>query len=180
VKLEHMLDKALRMLPRDLCYAIKDEYNWYFRVIRRNPHYLKQYLKRVNVLSILLLIPKKEIKNYLNNEAREITRKSYIILREVPYQGWMDKRKNELLYVIIRTVKPTVVIETEVAAGVSSTYILYALEHNHDGTLYSIDIRARSFDGINILGEVGWFIPKSLRYRWKLLIGSSKKVLPTF
>jgi len=36
----------------------------------------------------------------------------------------MDRRKNEVLYALIRLAKPKVVVETSVGAGISSTVIL--------------------------------------------------------
>ena len=45
-----------------------------------------------------------------------------------------------LLYVICRVMKPTNVIETGVASGASSAFILLGLDKNQHGTLYSIDL----------------------------------------
>jgi len=44
------------------------------------------------------------------------------------------------LYVICRVVKPMTVVETGVAAGLSTSYILYALEKNRGEQLHSIDM----------------------------------------
>jgi len=46
----------------------------------------------------------------------------------------------EILYVIVRLLKPEKVVETGVAAGVSSAFILEAMDDNGIGTLYSIDL----------------------------------------
>ncbi|MDQ1280386.1 MAG: hypothetical protein QG670_1649 [Thermoproteota archaeon] len=45
-----------------------------------------------------------------------------------------------VLYVLCRQLKPYVVVETGVAGGMSSSYILCALEENKYGRLYSIDV----------------------------------------
>lgn len=67
------------------------------------------------------------------------------------------------------------IVETGVASGISSTYILQALEDNGKGMLYSIDINS------HILGDtkpVGWIVPEKLRRRWRLIIGDSNEKLP--
>lgn len=51
-----------------------------------------------------------------------------------------DCSEEETLYTIIRIRKPDIVVETGVAQGVSSTFILQALEDNGRGQLYSIDL----------------------------------------
>lgn len=81
----------------------------------------------------------------------------------------------EILYIITRIMKPNVVVETGVASGVSSTYILQALEDNKKGELYSIDISAHIPRGRK---RTGWIIPRQLRYRWHLIIGPSSQKLP--
>jgi hypothetical protein len=48
--------------------------------------------------------------------------------------------KGPLLYVLIRALKPKIVLETGVASGVSTLFMLQALNHNTHGTLYSIDL----------------------------------------
>ncbi|MDA4120471.1 MAG: hypothetical protein OK436_07790, partial [Thaumarchaeota archaeon] len=82
----------------------------------------------------------------------------------------------EDLYLICRTVKPTVVVETGVASGLSSAYILQALEDNASGRLYSIDLPDADTEAL--LGVVltrlpegrrpGWVVPEWLRARWDL------------
>jgi predicted O-methyltransferase YrrM len=65
-----------------------------------------------------------------------------------------------LSYSLVRIVKPKLVIETGVAAGISSTLILSALARNNYGTL-------RSFDITNKVGEL---IPSELRKLWTLKV----------
>ena len=81
----------------------------------------------------------------------------------------------EILYIITRIMKPNVVVETGVASGVSSAYILQALEDNGKGELYSIDISAYIPRGVK---PIGWIVPGSFRRRWHLIIGSSSQKLP--
>ncbi|MFC1897710.1 hypothetical protein ACFLX8_04000 [Chloroflexota bacterium] len=52
----------------------------------------------------------------------------------------IDTAQGVSLYALCRQLRPDVVVETGIASGVSSSYILCALEENKDGQLYSIDI----------------------------------------
>jgi hypothetical protein len=56
----------------------------------------------------------------------------------LPYLGWTNA--SEVLYVATRALKPSNIVETGVAAGLSSACILAALEKNGQGRLYSIDL----------------------------------------
>jgi predicted O-methyltransferase YrrM len=77
-----------------------------------------------------------------------------------------------VLYAICRQVRPAIVVETGVASGISSSYILQSLEDNKLGTLHSID--QPSWET-----QSGWIIPDHLRHRWHLIVGrSSDRLLP--
>lgn len=79
-------------------------------------------------------------------------------------------------YAAIRAFHPETVVETGVANGVSSSYILLALEKNKQGTLHSIDI---GVDKYLPPGKTwGWIVPQFLRHRWDMCIGDSKVLLP--
>jgi predicted O-methyltransferase YrrM len=80
-----------------------------------------------------------------------------------------------LCYLACRLISPAIVIETGVAYGVSSSFILRALEENGRGTLYSVDLppfkkHYERFWGIAV--------PDDLRSRWRLHRGTSASVLP--
>lgn len=96
----------------------------------------------------------------------------------------MNSQENAgfFLYVLIRAIKPDIVVETGVSSGESSTYILQGLADNKKGRLYSIDLPANSTrekqDYVFPHGmSSGWAIPDHLRDRWELKLGSSKEVL---
>lgn len=76
------------------------------------------------------------------------------------------------VYILCRIWKPDIVVETGVAAGYSSTIILQALEDNSKGRLFSVDLGKKWFGK-----DVGWLVPKELRHRWTLIIGSSQQRL---
>lgn len=86
-----------------------------------------------------------------------------------------DFRLARLCYALVRALSPESVVETGVCYGVSSAFILKALEQNGTGALYSIDMPPL---GSNADRFVGWLIPPDLRKRWRLFLGPSKDLLP--
>ena len=89
------------------------------------------------------------------------------------------------LYTFVRLSKPSVIVETGVASGKSSTMILLALHHNGNGRMVSIDLPnaagATLSDGaLTHTGseQPGWLVPDYLAERWTLLLGDSRELLP--
>ena len=96
-----------------------------------------------------------------------------------------------LIYYIIRDLKPEIVLETGVFHGLTSAWILKALHDNKLGKLISIDLPRRDWDNFfpnTPLGpghqdedelpdneNPGWVIPDALRKRWELVIGPSSQ-----
>ncbi len=91
----------------------------------------------------------------------------------------------ETLYLFVRALKPQIIVETGVAGGESSTFILQALEDNKVGTLYSIDLpppQGYKLGDSHVYylpegKQSGWIIPDALRHRWHLVLGASSEVL---
>ena len=90
------------------------------------------------------------------------------------FSSWgIGERLGTVLYVLCRKLRPDTVVETGVASGVSSAYILCALEENRHGALYSIDLPWERTK------QSGWLIPDYLRHRWQLILGrSSEELIP--
>ena len=83
------------------------------------------------------------------------------------------------LYAVVRAFKPGVIIATGVSSGISSAHILRALAANGTGQLYSIDLpNVQEGSGLPEGRTSGWIVPDSLRGRWKLHIGDTRKLLP--
>lgn len=78
-------------------------------------------------------------------------------------------------YALARALRPEVVVETGVANGVTSSFLLQALELNGAGQLHSIDLPPPGTDP----SLVGRLVPSELRGRWTLQRGASKKLLPS-
>jgi hypothetical protein len=86
-----------------------------------------------------------------------------------------DSLLARLCYLACRLTSPETVVETGVAYGVSSAYVLTAMRENGRGTLHSVDLpplrrKTERFWGIAV--------PDELRGRWRLRRGTSANVLP--
>jgi hypothetical protein len=79
-------------------------------------------------------------------------------------------------YAAVRALRPEIAVETGVASGVSSAYILLALQRNQRGTLHSIEIGDPAY--LPPDKEPGWIVPQWLRARWHMHIGDVAAVLP--
>lgn len=78
------------------------------------------------------------------------------------------------LYEFCKQIKPELIVETGVAYGVSTSYILQALHENKKGKLISIDSIFRPWQSKEMIGSA---IPDSLKDKWKLYLGGSDKQL---
>jgi len=115
--------------------------------------------------------------NYIHSQKKQV---EGIKLGSLPYRTLAP-----ILYLICRIKKPKVVVETGVASGFSSSFILKALQENSIGKLYSIDLPVKAWkenDPREYIcrpndRDVGWLVPNNLRDRWELIIGSSDEKL---
>jgi Methyltransferase domain len=78
-------------------------------------------------------------------------------------------------YALCRALRPTVVLETGVAYGVSSSFLTQALALNGAGHLHSVD-RGPVRPGVD--SYIGALVPEELRSRWRLHRGTSRRLLP--
>ncbi len=80
-----------------------------------------------------------------------------------------------LCYLLCKLIRPRVVVETGVAYGVTTAYILRALSENRQGILHSIDLPPLAENGDDF---VGYLVPLELRERWCLHRGVARRILP--
>jgi predicted O-methyltransferase YrrM len=106
--------------------------------------------------------------------------------------GAIGYTEGTYLYAVLRTVRPSVAVETGVANGFSTAFSLLALQANGEGHLHSIDLPrevGRDYKpdtfyagegraGIPPGAASGWLIPDELKARWTLLTGKSQEELP--
>ena len=96
------------------------------------------------------------------------------------------------LYAVLRKLRPRVAVETGVCNGVSTAFLLLALEANGAGELHSLDLPEVAgedyepgtfWDGkggavVPAGKEPGWMVPGRLRGPWHLTLGRSQDELP--
>ncbi|MBA3495663.1 MAG: class I SAM-dependent methyltransferase [Gemmatimonadales bacterium] len=88
--------------------------------------------------------------------------------------GTSDPLSHEALYLVVRAARPRVVIETGVLYGAASAHILAALARNGEGELFSIDLPHQPEELPH-----DFLVPHELRERWTLIVGDSRRELPT-
>lgn len=144
-----------------------------------SPEYTAKAIYHYHFLRQDINIIKKKLENQFTEE--EMARYAH---------GASVGLKEVVLYALIRRYKPTLMIETGVAQGVSTYFILKAMHDNNKGLLISIDYPNRNPDGYKDLGdkqdnvyipthlEPGWLVPNSLRSRWEFHEGKSSDILP--
>lgn len=111
--------------------------------------------------------------------------------REGYTTGAIGLAERTYLYALVRHLKPKTAVETGVANGFSTAFLLLALERNGDGHLHSIDLprivgeddQVDFYEGEGRAGVPpehmpGWLIPDHLRERWTLRLGKSQDELP--
>lgn len=89
----------------------------------------------------------------------------------IPKYHW-----REFLFIIVRAVKPNIMIETGSFDGLSTAVILLAMAKNNKGTLYTIDLYNPSLPK-DIDAEPAWVVPDYLRDRLQLKKGTSAELL---
>jgi predicted O-methyltransferase YrrM len=80
-----------------------------------------------------------------------------------------------LLYLLVRALRPSVVLETGVGPGYSTAWILGALEDNHQGELTSLGPGPTAGRHVGVHDvALGQFVPPTLRGRWTLALGNTE------
>jgi Methyltransferase domain len=94
------------------------------------------------------------------------------------FGGWGDGEPGfvRAVWCLTRHLRPSRVVETGVARGFTTRFILAALERNAHGRLWSIDLpppRSPELDE-----QIGVAVPEALRTRWVYVRGLSRRRLP--
>lgn len=79
-------------------------------------------------------------------------------------------------YAAIRALAPNVIVETGIANGVSSAYLLLALQKNGRGSLHSIGLADPAY--LPHRKSPGWLVPDWLRSGWQIHVGDVRDILP--
>ena len=112
-----------------------------------------------------------ELESHLNNFMNSKKDLQYpFIDNPYPIEFGLGKNVGRLLYFLVKFSRPDIVVETGVANGFSSSYILLALDSLNKGKLISIDYLVMPW---HTKQKVGQAIPKPLRKWHELIIGNS-------
>ncbi|NDF35906.1 MAG: class I SAM-dependent methyltransferase [Nitrosopumilaceae archaeon] len=115
------------------------------------------------------------IRDHISNFFDKLKHENYPSKKKpYPTEYSLDDNSGLFLYILCKTIKPEKIIETGVAYGLSSMYILQALKENNKGILYSIDSIFSPWQSKEMIGRV---IPDELKIRWEFVFGSSSEKL---
>lgn len=79
-------------------------------------------------------------------------------------------------YAAVRALAPRCIVETGIANGVSSSYLLLAIQKNGFGELHSIGLSDPAY--LPAGRNPGWLVPEWLREPWQIHLGDAREVLP--
>jgi len=108
------------------------------------------------------------------------------------FPGWVSMEDGAFLYWAVRVLKPKCIVQTGVCNGLSSAFMVMAMERNGgEGKLYAIDfpyiydpedpdLNLEAVYGVIIPeGKTsGWIVPESLRDRYEVIVGMAEEELP--
>ena len=158
------------------------------RFALRNPRYVASSLYREvtladeQFLSSLTSVPARKIRSFLDEPIRDHPFAATLQDAESFFKSAnimsadLYAKKVLLQYAAIRAFAPEILVETGVASGVSSSYLLLALHKNGRGKLYSIELGDERY--LPPGKPPGWVVPEALKPRWDLRIGDSRELLP--
>jgi hypothetical protein len=95
------------------------------------------------------------------------------------FAGWGDGEPAlvSAVWCLTHHLQPQKVVETGVARGITSRFLLEALERNGSGRLWSIDLPPPLDRDLH--AQIGLAVPPRLADRWTYIRGSSRRRLPT-
>jgi len=115
-------------------------------------------------------------------EAEIARREAELAATEIGARGLTERQNARFLYALVRAARPAIVVETGVCNGLSSAYLLKAMEKNGHGALHSIDLpNAPTRGDARIIADpeqTGGLVPEALRARWSLVLGDASTELP--
>lgn len=144
----------------------------------KDPRLFFKFARRTSNLARFLNLDRSEVKAYLQ-ESELITRRLLSLSESVELGAMFSPLRGPVVYSCVRALKPDLMVETGVASGSSTAYILNAMQLNKKGLLYSIEL-PNSDPGAKLpeKKQTGWLVPSELKHRWALVLGRSQEKLP--
>jgi hypothetical protein len=95
------------------------------------------------------------------------------------FPGWGDGEPGlvRAAWCLTRHLRPSHLVETGVARGITTRFILEALERNGNGHLWSIDLPPPRAPELH--DQIALAVPEARRTRWSYVRGSSRRRLPS-
>ena len=154
----------------------------------RNPAYTLRSLRREFTLSDerflgeIARVKAAQIRQYLNEPVRtpgfsrhlRESEETFRSLNMISADLYAKKVLNQ--YALIRALRPSCIVETGIASGVSSAYLLLAIQRNGCGELHSIGLPDPRF--LPAGKEMGWIVPEWLRGQWRVHNADARVLLP--
>lgn len=143
---------------------------------RRLDEYSPFIVSAVDAIAAVTSATRAQIEGILDEPPLRNTRDELLAIAraknvgEYTWGGFAD-----VCYAICRLNRPTTVVETGVAFGWTTAFMLAALDANGHGHLHSIDLPAFRPNADRIIGAV---VPDRHRRRWTLRLGSQRTLLP--
>jgi hypothetical protein len=108
----------------------------------------------------------------------ELEAKEGVHLGRGAFAGWGDGEPGlvRAVWCLTRHLRPDNVVETGVARGITTRFLLEALERNGAGHLWSIDLPPPLDRSLH--SQIGLAVPRGLHPRWTYVRGSSRRRLP--
>lgn len=108
----------------------------------------------------------------------ELQSKRGLSLGRGAFAGWGDGEPGlvRAAWCLTHHLRPETIVETGVARGITSRFLLEALDHNGSGHLWSIDLPPPLDRDLH--AQIGIAVPPRLHGRWSYIRGSSRRRLP--
>lgn len=112
------------------------------------------------------------------SDVRQLLTDQSLTLGRGAYGGWddADPAFARAVWCLARHLRPGKVVETGVARGITTRFLLEALERNGNGRLWSIDLPPLL--DRKLRSQTGAAIPERCRRHWQYVQGSSRRRLP--
>jgi len=156
---------------------------------------------RPYLISKIVGISKAKVKEYLSELSADKNFLDDVIFRFQKYMTYVPSKYDfsftkkggsiffpgVTLYVLVRCLKPRIIVETGGTPGKSSGFILRGIGVNSIGRLYTFDLPPKvtsenipsdKIHGLRPCGvETCWAIPEQLKKNYELILGDTKKTL---